>query len=183
MSCRIGSDKIFYVAAAMRRTVRNGADGSLLGGQVLDNQVLDSERGRKNMKYIKGAAVIWGATMAGEWLHHWLPLPVPAGVYGLFLLLLLLCTGLVKENTVAGAGGLLLELMPLMFIPAGAGLMANGAELAGIWFPLTVISVVSTVFVMVVSGWTAQAVLLRKRQRMGARKPREKENREVDDHE
>ena len=115
------------------------------------------------MRFIKGILVIWGATMAGEALHWLVPLPVPAGVYGLFLLLVLLCIGLVKEPEVAGAGELLLEWMPLMFIPAGAGLMANGPELAALWFPLTVISVVSTVFVMVVSGWTAEAMLRRTR--------------------
>ena len=42
------------------------------------------------MKYIKESAIIFGITMIGEFLNKLLPLPVPAGVYGLFLLLLLL---------------------------------------------------------------------------------------------
>ena len=45
------------------------------------------------MKYIKESAIIFGITMIGEFLNRLLPLPVPAGVYGLFLLLLLLCFG------------------------------------------------------------------------------------------
>ena len=45
------------------------------------------------MKYIKESAIIFGITMIGEFLNKLLPLPVPAGVYGLFLLLLLLCFG------------------------------------------------------------------------------------------
>ena len=39
------------------------------------------------MKYLKEFAVILGITLAGEWMNHVLPLPVPAGVYGLFLML------------------------------------------------------------------------------------------------
>ena len=48
------------------------------------------------MKYIKESAIIFGITMIGEFLNRLLPLPVPAGVYGLFLLLLLLCTKVLK---------------------------------------------------------------------------------------
>ena len=42
------------------------------------------------MKLVKEAAIIFGVTMVGELLYTLLPLPVPAGVYGLFLLLFLL---------------------------------------------------------------------------------------------
>ena len=44
------------------------------------------------MKYVRQIGIIWGMTLAGELLNLLLPLPVPAGVYGLFLLLAaLLC--------------------------------------------------------------------------------------------
>ena len=39
------------------------------------------------MKYVKQIGIILGITLAGECLNQFLPLPVPAGVYGLFLLL------------------------------------------------------------------------------------------------
>lgn len=41
------------------------------------------------MKYLKQAVILFGITMAGEFLNYLLPLPVPAGVYGLFILLAL----------------------------------------------------------------------------------------------
>ena len=40
------------------------------------------------MKYVKEAGTIFGMSAAGEILNKLLPLPVPAGVYGLFLLLI-----------------------------------------------------------------------------------------------
>lgn len=75
------------------------------------------------MKYLKELVIIFGITMAGELLNRLIPLPVPAGVYGLFLLLALLCSGVLKLSDVENTGDLLLDLMPLMFIPAAVGLL------------------------------------------------------------
>ena len=52
------------------------------------------------MKYVRQIGIIWGMTLAGELLNLLLPLPVPAGVYGLFLLLAALLTGAVKLESV-----------------------------------------------------------------------------------
>lgn len=113
------------------------------------------------MKYLKEVTIIFAITMTGEFLKHLLPLPVPAGVYGLFILLALLCTGGVKVEDVSGVGDLLLDTMPLMFIPAGAGLLNSAGEAKEILLPLTAITVLSTVFVMAVTGKTAQYIIRR----------------------
>lgn len=97
--------------------------------------------------------------MAGEALNLLLPLPVPAGVYGLFILLGLLCSGWVKLSDVCATGELLLDLMPLMFIPASAGLIESVGELKAVLIPFLVISVLSTLIVMGVTGKTTELVL------------------------
>ena len=43
------------------------------------------------MRFIKQLLIILGVTFAGEALHFLLPLPVPASIYGLVLMLLCLC--------------------------------------------------------------------------------------------
>lgn len=111
------------------------------------------------MKFLKEIAIIFGITMVGEILNEWIPLPVPAGVYGLFLLLGLLCAGLVKLEDVSATGNLLLDVMPVMFIPAAVGLIEKFEELKAILIPLVVITVVSTFFVMTVTGKTTEFVL------------------------
>ena len=111
------------------------------------------------MKYLKELVIIFGITMLGEILNYLLPLPVPAGVYGLFLLLIFLCAGWVREEDVSAMGDFFLETMPLMFIPAGVGLLNSAEEAKSILIPLTVITVVSTVFVMAVTGKVAQGVI------------------------
>lgn len=113
------------------------------------------------MKYLKEVAIIFGITMAGEILNKFIPLPVPAGVYGLFILLGLLCSKVVRLSDVAATGNLLLDLMPLMFIPAAVGLIEKFEELKAILVPFIVITVLSTFLVMTITGKAAEAVLNR----------------------
>lgn len=113
------------------------------------------------MKFLKEIAIIFGITMIGELLNLWIPLPIPAGVYGLFLLLGLLCSGKIKLDDVCATGNLLLDLMPLMFVPAAVGLMEKFQDLKAIFVPFVVISVVSTFLVMGITGKVTQWVLYR----------------------
>ena len=104
------------------------------------------------MKYVRQSCIIFGITMAGELLNTLLPLPIPAGVYGLFLLLLGLCTGLIKLEHVEETGNFLLDIMPLMFVPVIVGLMEDYDILKAVAVTVIVISVLSTIAVMAVTG-------------------------------
>ena len=111
------------------------------------------------MKLIRECAVIFGITLAGEGLNHILPLPVPSGVYGLFLLLFLLCSGRLKLEDVETTGNFLLDIMPLLFVPAAVGLMDGFGLMQPILVPLIVIVAVSTIIVMVVTGKVAEGMM------------------------
>lgn len=113
------------------------------------------------MKLLKQFSIILLVTFVGEALSRWIPLPVPAGIYGLLLLLLLLCLRVIRVEQVKEASSLLLELMPLMFVPAAVGLMLFWDELKPLLVPLAVITVVSTIVVMAASGGVAQLMLRR----------------------
>lgn len=117
------------------------------------------------MKYLKEITIIFGITLIGELLNQTLPLPVPAGVYGLFILLLCLCLRAVKLEDISATGNFLLDTMPLMFIPAGVGLLNNIEQIKGLFVPLIFTITVSTVFVMVVTGKSAQYIIRKDRKR------------------
>lgn len=114
------------------------------------------------MKLIKEATIIFAATMAGELLYTILPFPVPAGVYGLFLLLFLLLAGLVKVEQIERVGNFLLEIMAMLFIPAMAGILESKDLLAKVAVPYLVIILVTTAFVMAVTGKAAEVIIRRK---------------------
>ncbi len=106
-------------------------------------------------------------SFVGEILHAVLPLPIPASIYGLVLMLALLMTGALKLSAVEDAGKFMIEIMPVMFIPAGVGLMESWGELKAALVPVLVITLVSTIVVMVVSGRVTQAVIRMEKKHKG----------------
>ena len=52
------------------------------------------------MKLLRQFLIILLLSLVGEGLHALLPLPVPASVYGLVLMLLCLCTGILRLDQV-----------------------------------------------------------------------------------
>lgn len=118
------------------------------------------------MKLLYQFGIIMFLTFLGELLHTLIPLPIPASIYGLLLMLLCLCTGIIKLSQVKIAADFLIEIMPPMFIPAAVGLIVTWSDLRPILVPVLVITCVTTVFVMVVTGRAAQAVMhLKEKQR------------------
>lgn len=104
------------------------------------------------MKYIKQFAIILTVTCVGEILKYFIPLPIPASIYGLVLMLLLLMTRRVRLESVKETAEFLIEIMPMMFIPAAVGLLVSWKQLQSILIPVLVITVVSTFAVMIVTG-------------------------------
>lgn len=116
--------------------------------------------GKKNkMKYIKQFLVIIAISLVGELLHYLLPLPVPASIYGMVIMFAGLMTGLIKLDAVKDAGKFMIEIMPVMFIPAGVGLMASWGVLKPMIIPVSIITVVTIVTVMAASGRISQTII------------------------
>ena len=111
------------------------------------------------MKFVRQFMIILAISFVGELLHALLPLPVPASIYGLVLMLIGLQTGILPLNAVNEAGGFLIEIMPMLFIPAGVGLMVSWGALKPVIIPISIIIVVTTILVMAVSGRIAQFIL------------------------
>lgn len=110
------------------------------------------------MKYIFQFARILLICFLGEVLAYFLPFPVPASVYGLVLMLLALRFGIYKLADVKEAGGFLIAIMPLLFVPAAAGVMELWDELAALLIPCLIAVVPITLLVMAVSGRVTQAI-------------------------
>ena len=91
-----------------------------------------------------------------------LPLPVPASVYGLVLLLLALNFRLIKLEDVKEVGTYLTGIFPLLFVPAAAGVMELWAEMGEMLLPILIAIIPVTVLVMVSAGKTTQTLSGRK---------------------
>jgi holin-like protein len=113
------------------------------------------------MKYLLQFWIILLFSFLGELLHYLIPLQIPASIYGLLLLFAALCTGIVKLPQIKETAKFLIEIMPLLFVPAGVGLLGSWGVLQPILVPVLVIMVVSTVLVMGISGRVTQLVIRR----------------------
>lgn len=110
------------------------------------------------MKFLRQFMIILLLSFLGEVLKMFIPLPIPASVYGLVLMLVCLMTGVLKTSQVKDAAFFLIEIMPVMFIPATAGLIDSWGVLRPLIVPIMIITVVITVFVMAVTGRVAQMI-------------------------
>ena len=111
------------------------------------------------MRFIRQFLIILFVSFLGEVLKTVLPLPIPASIYGLVIMLALLVSKVVKIEQVEGASMFLIDIMPLMFIPASAGLIDVWPNLRPVLLPILIITIVSTIFVMVVSGKVTEFII------------------------
>lgn len=111
------------------------------------------------MKYVKQLLLILTICFIGELCRYFIPLPVPASIYGLVLMLLCLVTRIIKLEQVDETASFLVNIMPVMFIPAGVGLIDSYTALQPHLTAIVFITLATTLIVIGITGFTAQAVL------------------------
>ena len=126
-----------------------------------------AKRGSNKVKYIFQFARITAFCLAGEVLAVVLPLPIPASVYGLLLMVAALKTGVLKLDQVRETGLFLTGIFPLLFVPAAAGVMELGSQLIDLLLPAVLAIVPVTALVMAVTGMVAQKCAGRKEHKNG----------------
>lgn len=114
------------------------------------------------VKYLRQFGIILAVTCVGEIMKYFIPLPIPGSIYGLILMFVLLMAKVIKVEHVKETGEFLIEIMPLMFIPAGVGLITSWSQLQPFLVPLLVITVVSTFVVMIVTGKVTDFLISKK---------------------
>lgn len=113
------------------------------------------------MKFLQQAVIIAAITFAAEIIKYLVPLPVPASIYGLILLFTLLKSGLLKLGQIEDVGGLLLELMPLLLVPASVSFLTVLDTIQEVLLPVLIMGFVGTSAVMMITGRAAQALVRR----------------------
>lgn len=111
------------------------------------------------MQYLVSFGIILCVSLAGEMLNRWIPLPIPASVYGLLIMLVLLASGAVRLDKIRRTAYQIIDWMSMMFVPACVGLMDVFDQLLPVVLPFLAISLVSTVLVLGVSGRVTQRVI------------------------
>lgn len=109
------------------------------------------------MKYLKQIVIILFFTLVGEVLHQVIPFPIPAAIYGLLLLFLALCVGLVKVESVEDVSQFLISILPVMFVAPSVNLLAYWDVVSSEIVPILTINILTTLLIFaaggLVTGW------------------------------
>ena len=118
---------------------------------------------KKALRLLVELAVLCALFLLGGQIASWLGWPIPGGVMGLALLLILFASGVLKPAMLQlGAGWLMAEML-LFFIPALMSLLDYGALLRDDGWRILLVIAASTLMVMLVTAFAVElAVRLRR---------------------
>ena len=114
------------------------------------------------MKYVTQLLYILFFSGIGELLEFLLPLPIPAAIYGLILLLIALITGVIKEEKIAATADFLISAMPVLFVASMVKILQHWGLIAPNLAAICIIVSASTFLVFVVSGLVTKWLLGKK---------------------
>ena len=111
------------------------------------------------MKYLKQVLIILAFTGLGEALAYLIPLPIPAAIYGLVLMLAALLTGLLKLRQVQESADFLISIMPVIYVPICVRILEYWGVISQNATAILSLTVLSTFLVFAVSGLVTQALM------------------------
>ena len=100
---------------------------------------------------IRQCAILFGCLALGELIVFLTGIKLPSSIIGMLLLTLFLKLGWIKLQWVQGLSDFLVANLGFFFVPPGVALEAQ-------FWPIVIATVVSTVLVLVVTGWVHQLV-------------------------
>lgn len=121
------------------------------------------------MIYLLQFCIILIICFVGEILHAFIPLPIPASIYGLLLMFTLLAFKIIKLEKIEKTADFLLQIMPLMFVPPAVGIISVWADLKNILIPFILIIIITTIIVMVFTGKATEFVIKHDRRKNNER--------------
>ncbi|MFL0246564.1 CidA/LrgA family protein [Candidatus Clostridium stratigraminis] len=111
------------------------------------------------MKLLRQSAIILVMCLLGEMINKIFNIPIPGNVLGMVLLLIFLLTGIIKLTHIDKVSDFLLDHLAFFFVPAGVQILTSLDILRGNLISILLIIFISTVIVLVVTGFTVQILM------------------------
>lgn len=105
---------------------------------------------------IRQCTIIFGCLAVGELIVWLTGISIPSSIIGMLLLTALLQMKVVKLEWVKGMSDFLISNLGFFFVPPGVALMLYFDIIKAELLPIVVATVISTVLVMITTGWTDQ---------------------------
>lgn len=102
--------------------------------------------------------------LSGEIIQRYFNLSIPSTIIGMVILLIFLLLKIIKMEWVDGISKILLDNLSLLFIPAGVAIINEFQVLKGNLLPIITTVAITTIIVILVTGYTIQFLVENKRQ-------------------
>lgn len=111
------------------------------------------------MKYLLQFGIIMAISFTGELFHDFLPLPVPASIYGILILFFLLQFKIIHVAQIKETAMFLISIMAFLFVPAAVGLVTAWPIMESAILQYIAANVISLIACMAGTGFAAQFIL------------------------
>lgn len=105
---------------------------------------------------IRQCFIIFGCLATGELIVWLTGISIPSSIIGMLLLTALLQLKIVKLEWVKGIADFLIGNLGFFFVPPGVALMLYFDIISAELIPIVVATILSTILVMITTGWTDQ---------------------------
>lgn len=107
---------------------------------------------------IRQCTILFGCLALGELVVYLTGVKLPSSIIGMLFLTLFLSIGWIKIEWVQGLSDFLVANLGFFFVPSGVALMLYFDVIKAQFLPIVIATIVSTVLVLVVTGWVHQIV-------------------------
>ena len=107
---------------------------------------------------IRQCSILFGCLALGELVVYLTGIKLPSSIIGMLLLTLFLKLGWIKLHWVQGLSDFLVANLGFFFVPSGVALMLYFDIIQEQFWPIVISTIVSTVLVLVVTGWVHQLI-------------------------
>lgn len=107
---------------------------------------------------IRQCAILFGCLALGELAVYLTGIKLPSSIIGMLLLALFLKFKWIKLHWIQGMSDFLVANLGFFFIPPGVALMLYFDIIAAQFWPIVIATFVSTLLVLVVTGWVHQII-------------------------
>ena len=108
------------------------------------------------MKIFRESIIILSIYLVGEIISKGLNLSVPGNIIGMIILLILLCTNVIKVEKIETISSFFLDHLAFFFIPSGVGLLTSFDVIKSSLIQILLICIITTIIVIAVTGLVVQ---------------------------
>lgn len=111
------------------------------------------------MKIFRETIIILGIYLIGELISKGFSLPLPGNIIGMIILLVLLCTKVIKVEKIENVSTFFLDHLSFFFIPAGVGLISSFDSIKDSLLYILLLCLITTAIVIIITGAVVQYIM------------------------